>query len=320
MSALGSVFGHLRRDGRTLLLGRPLDGGAGMESPPCFIVGSGRCGSTLLRAILMTSPRMHIPPETYVLGGVIDEYRLFNRLPWSFVVRQVLSRLEYQPNFDVFEVSLRDLYRELLRAPRSDRSLSFILNAFYMYHAAHHKPSAVRWGDKTPGNALCIDRLNDVFPDMRVVHMIRDGRDVVRSFSEMEGGMGVREATNQWLTSITRIRDFARRHPRRCLEVRYEDLVRAPESEIRRICDFIDLDFEDGMLRHHETKSTSMDIETYEHYRNVMKPITEESIGKWHESLDPETVSFLEGRMGRMLKELGYDSRDRALEGIGDPR
>jgi hypothetical protein len=295
-----------RREWRTVLKGRPLEFTGLTSEPPVFIVGSGRCGTTLLRAILITSQRIHIPPETHVLGGIIDEYRVFSRLPWSFVVRQALSRLEFQPNFDMFEVSMRPLFRELLDLPPERRSLAVILNSIYMYHARLRKPSATRWGDKTPGNAFCLKRLMKVFPDMKVIHMLRDGRDVVRSFTEMQGGLSLDVATERWISTIRRLRAFTREHGESSIEVRYENLVSNPERELRRVCDFIQLEFESGMLRHNERGSRSIDIATYSHYQNVLRPISSQSIGRWQSAFDKQTVDRLNLRMGALLSELGY--------------
>lgn len=306
MSALQTGIHYARREWRTILRGRPLPSAEQTREPPCFIVGSGRCGTTLLRAILITSPKIHIPPETHVLGGIIDEYRLFSRLPWSFVVRQALSRLEFQPNFDMFEISLRDLYRELIELPPERRSLAAILEGIYMFHARTQKPSAERWGDKTPGNAFSLERLIRVFPAMKVIHMVRDGRDVVRSFTEMRGGLSMDEATERWISTIRRLREFTANHGDNVLEVRYERLVENPEPELRRVCDFIGLEFADGMLKHNEAGTESADLSTYSHYRNVLRPISPRSIGRWRRAFDGRTVEQLNVRMGSLLSELGY--------------
>lgn len=306
MGILRAATGYIRREWQTVLRGRPLTASREYTYPPCFIVGSGRCGSTLLRAILMTNPQINIPPETYVLGGIIDEYRLFNRLPWSFVVRQVLSRLEYQVHFDVFQIQLRDLYNQLVKLPSKERSLSMILDSVYRFHASYEKPGAIRWGDKTPGNALILNSLVKVFPDMQVVHMIRDGRDVVRSYIEMDGGLGMEQAANRWITSIRSVQQFGRCNNEQHLEIRYENLVRKPSLEIRRLCGFLHMNYTDTMMRHTEVASGAPDIRSYAHYRNVLRPISESSIGKWKDAFDPRTLDSLNRRIKPLLLELGY--------------
>ena len=78
-----------------LLKGRPLHDEARYR--PFFIIGSGRCGTTLLRAMLQTHPTVHIPPETYSLGQIIQEYPRYSRLPWDELLRLILTRFEYNP-------------------------------------------------------------------------------------------------------------------------------------------------------------------------------------------------------------------------------
>jgi hypothetical protein len=173
---------RLRRIARhlpVLLRGRPLHGA--VRYRPFFIVGSGRCGSTLLRAMLVAHPDLHIPPES-ALGPMVREYRRYSRLPWNVVLRIVLGRLEWDQSWATWELALKPLLRELDALPRDARNLATILAAPYRAHASRHKPSAVRWGDKTPPNTARLGALHQVFPDLQVVHLLRDGRDVVQSF------------------------------------------------------------------------------------------------------------------------------------------
>jgi len=148
---------------------------------PFFIVGSGRCGSTLLRAMLEAHPELHIPPES-ALGPMVRDYRRYSRLAWDVVLRIVLARLEYDDTWAAWNLALRPLLHELNALPRDARNLAAVLAAPYRAHTSRHKPSAVRWGDKTPPNTATLAALHGVFPDLQVVHLLRDGRDVVQSF------------------------------------------------------------------------------------------------------------------------------------------
>jgi hypothetical protein len=52
-----------------------------------------------------------------------------------------------------------------------------------------------------------------------------------------------------WLVANENVSNFfAAVPPERCLLVRYEDLVRQPESSLRRICDFLGVPFTGEML------------------------------------------------------------------------
>ena len=68
---MNSRLVRLARHLPVLLRGRPLHGRDRYR--PFFIVGSGRCGSTLLRAMLEAHPDVHVPPESG-LATLVHEY------------------------------------------------------------------------------------------------------------------------------------------------------------------------------------------------------------------------------------------------------
>ena len=65
-----------------------------ISPPPFFIVGSGRSGNTLLRAVLTGHSKVAIPPESYVLAKTIRRFRSYSFLNWSLLVRMILSEFE----------------------------------------------------------------------------------------------------------------------------------------------------------------------------------------------------------------------------------
>src|SRR4029450_6951764 len=106
----------------------------------------------------------------------------------------------------------------------------------------------------------CLDLLERVFPDARYVHLVRDGRDAALSFFEMRRRprfnvarpRGLASFASHWRLEVEGARQRGSRLAPRYPELRYEDLVREPETELRRICDFLELEFEPAMLAYHE--------------------------------------------------------------------
>jgi protein-tyrosine sulfotransferase len=292
-----------------LVHGRPLHG---LERyRPFFVVGSGRCGSTLLRAMLEVHPDVHIPPEND-LRAATQDYRRYTRLPWSVLLRIVLARFEFHPAWDRWDLPLGGVYRELDRLPPEARHLAAVFDAVYRAHTRRHKPSASRWGDKTPLNVHLLSRLMAIFPDLRVVHMLRDGRDVVRSCLDVYGesfGMTLSDAAQMWRGAVRAAQAFGARCGH-LMEVRYEDLVRDPRETLRTVVGFLDLSFEEQMLRHHEQDLQLGDVERIPHLQGVRQPIHTRSVGRWRREFSRGELAELGRLLGPTLAALGYDKKD----------
>ena len=286
-----------------LVRGRPLH--SRDRYRPFFIVGSGRCGTTLLRAMLQAHPDVHIPPETYVLGNVVRDWRRYSRLPWNAVLRLVLGQFVFHPHWEAFQLTLEPLFRELNVRPSSGRNLAAVLDAVYTAHARQCKPAASRWGDKTPANTFVLPDLNAVFPDLRVIHLLRDGRDVVGSFVRIEKH-DLSVSARHWLRSVREARAFGANHPARYLEIRYEDLVRRTRDIIERVVLFLDVPFDERMTRHHELDLHLPDVDQQQHLRGAREPVHQRSIGRWRSEFDPHQLAELHRLLGSTLAELGY--------------
>ena len=287
-----------------LIRGRPLRGQDRYR--PFFIVGSGRCGSTLLRAMLEAHPDLHIPPES-ALGSMLRDYRRYSRLPWDVVLRIVLAPLEYDRAWAPWELALGPLFRELNALPREARNLATVLAALYRAHTGRCKPSATRWGDKTPPNTSSLPALQGVFPDLQVVHLLRDGRDVVRSFMQVSEA-GLPYWADTWLRAVRTARAFAARYPAQYLEVRYEDLVREPQATIRAVATFLGVAVDEHMLRHHELDLRLGDVDRYPRLQGVRQPVHRASIGRWRTALNAGQIAELDRLLGPTLAALGYDA------------
>ncbi len=130
------------------------------------------------------------------------------------------------------------------------------LRAFYELYA--EKQGKERWGDKTPDYIKRMRRIKRVLPEAHFIHVIRDGRDVTLSTNKriIERGhrdpLPAKRSARRWRNRIEKARADSPRLGE-YLEIRYEDLVIDTEPTLRRVCEFIELEFEPAMLRYHET-------------------------------------------------------------------
>lgn len=275
---------------------------------PFFIIGSPRSGNTLLRRILYTHPNLHIPPETYVLGETIRLFRQYRTMNWNNLVYFILAQFEFQPEFDTFEISLRPLAHHLIHVPPNSRSLAFILDSLYRYHAVAKGVHCERWGDKTPMNTLVLERIFSVFPDAQFIHIIRDGVDVVSSYLDAKiHAADIDSAANRWATSIKAATQFRQQHLSSCLEIRYEALVKEPFSVISEVCKFLNIPFDPQMIDSHKIAQNMGDVPLREHHALVTQPFSTSSIGKGRERLSGRQKKRLQELIGHELVQLGYD-------------
>lgn len=276
---------------------------------PFFIIGSGRSGTTLLRRILIYHPKVCIPPETYVLDKCINQFALYNNLPWDHLVNLTLSTLEYHPNFSSFNITLRPLVNELYTTPKENRSLAHILDRFYHYYADELDLSCTIWGDKTPRNTYHLGLIHSVFPNAKYIHLIRHGIDVVYSYLRTGLRHGLVETAKRWENEIKLAQSFGINHPTQYIEVHYEELVKDPVEWIHKICNFLDIKYIEGMIKSSHTLTEQMgDVPKYDHFSKVQNPITTDHIGKGAESLSKEQIEVLKGIIGNTIRELGYKS------------
>jgi Sulfotransferase family len=267
-----------------------------MASSPFFLLGHDRSGTTMLRLILDRGD-VAIPPESMFLldvdpGEPAEEVL---RAAWSHP-RVQLWGLPAEPPALPAGLNGMDAFRFAVSAP---------------FVAYAEREGKARWGDKTPAYIGHIDRLAEIWPNARFVHLIRDGRDVALSVMNVPfGPNNAWAAARSWAKVIRQGHKAAERYPGRVLEVRYEDLVTDPEAEIAATCDFLDLEYSPDMLAIEQTDRSKVAADQSAWFANVWGGITSAAIGKWRTELTPRQIEVFETVAGDELRALGYETSD----------
>ena len=168
-----------------------------------------------------------------------------------------------------------------------------------------YSPGSKIWGDKTPMNTLYLDWIGSVFSNSKFVHIIRDGRDVASSYLKMGRYDTILEAASRWIKSIELAKSFGSKINGNYMELRYEDLVTKPEDSIKKVCDFIDISYDSGMLDHTKQVEKLGDTNK-QHHSNLSKPISSDSIGKWKNNLSESDQKSITQLLSNHLQRLGY--------------
>jgi Sulfotransferase family len=169
-----------------------------MTSAPFFIVGSGRSGSTLLRVIIASHSQIAIPPETWFLLPLIDQLPIDRPLDPEEVTAaaRIITGHYRWPDMKMEAGEFLNALNALDRP-----SLAQVVEVIYRRHMASEGKK--RWGDKTPGYIEIIPQLAQVFPGARFIHLLRDGRDVAKSFQATSwNGYWLHDNTVEWTRSL----------------------------------------------------------------------------------------------------------------------
>ncbi len=261
-----------------------------------FVVGCPRSGTSLLRDLLRSHPRLTFLPETRFIPSFYRAYgdptsdadarrlaRAILQMPW---VRRWNPDLE--PDDFVGYRSYRDVVE-------------------HFFHEWARQEGKPRWGDKTPAYVAEIPTLAGLFPEARFLHLIRDGRDVALSMIRAPfGPANFYRAAIVWKSSIEAGRRGAETLPSGMYkEVFYESLLAQPETSLRAICGFLDEPFDDAMLRPNRLRRDGTGVSPPDASSDS---IVTGNILKWKRLARPEDVGVFETVAADLLEELGYET------------
>ena len=270
------------------------------DAPPLIVLGVRRSGTTLLRVMLDRNRALAVPDESYFVPQLARRHR------GSVDPAAFLDDLRRLPTLVEWGLSADAVARRLRPGMTTGAAIAAVFEA----HAAEQ--GKARWGDKTPLYMQYLPLLERLFPRALYVHLIRDGRDAATSFLEVPEGIMTagwghpRDAAGfaaQWATEVRAARALgARVGPARHLEVRYEALVAAPGEELRRVCAFAGLEYDDGMLGYvGRTDSARKD-----HQKRLDEP-PRVGVRDWRTEMPAADTAAFEATAGDLLHELGYE-------------
>jgi hypothetical protein len=255
------------------------------NSSPIFICGFPKSGTTLLLALLDHHPELlAFPEETRFFKDIVGKSSRCNPdyvLSQSSVKKLGLGKFtmtsgqrDYSNiDFDEYEKHLRYSWDQ--RAQDERALLECIIGSYG--HVTEQRGKKY-WVEKTPLNEKYLKKAVTLWPNMRAIYIIRDPRDNYCSYKKQRDRrflnrsnrimatqdlspdekkaqikkisppLSLNEFIAYWLESFTAWERFRRQHVQ-CLQVIYSNLVRSPESELLRICEFLGIDWDPILLK-----------------------------------------------------------------------
>ena len=286
-----------------------------------FIVGTGRCGSTMVHEALARHEDMGF------VSNIEDNMPWLNRLGrWNnMVYRSPLGHFTKKgsPRFapseayrlisrevsPIYANSCRDLTGEDVTPWLRKRFERFFLDRASTQQKAVFSHKYTGWPR--------LGFFSEIFPEARFVHVVRDGRAVANSWLQMPwwggywgpecwlwgqlsaphqgeweraGRSYVRLAAIAWKILMTAFEESeATLNPDHYLRIRYEDVLDDPRAAFEQVLDLCGLDWTAGFDQHFSSTR-------FDGARNRA----------FEEELEPKQIAELEDSLGDILRRYGY--------------
>jgi hypothetical protein len=91
------------------------------------------------------------------------------------------------------------------------------------------------------------------------------------------------------------------------MEVKYEDLVYAPESELRHLCEFLGEPYDSSMLCYHQSGDSEMPLDSLAFHRNSIKAPDPALVFGWKRRMSVTDRIIFEQVAGDALELFGYE-------------
>jgi hypothetical protein len=293
------------------------------NTSPILIGCSGSSGSTLLASLLASHPDIFCGPELSFFSKH-QMYSGFDRVK-EMLPRWMQSGLQsfgpmkdsrFLSDSDQYSLSCSDILNCL---PSATDLPSFCEKIFSRCLQATHKSVLI---EKTPANCYCFRLFLETFPDGKVIHIVRDGRDVVASLTKRHYTPYL--AAARWICDVSA--GLSCSENPRCYELRYEDLVTRPEETLNGLCSFVGVSYSDQMLARNHPVNARWDKHTGWGSSPTQDPINNRSVGRYKQNLPKDILQYLyhlqikKGTAARwglarcdffsLLRRFGYEDAD----------
>ncbi len=283
---------------------------------PFFIVGAPRSGTTMLSVLLDRHSRITIPPETnyfseYIPG--LDENHS------NLSVEEKIDDLLAFPRVADLKITGDEIMAELSKTDTRDDVAIF----YSLLSAWRKKSGKVMVGEKSPRHVFKLNDIWSYFPDAKIICLIRDGRDVVRSllktsWAEPENPRRMWLFCNQWNECIRVFEAESTGAQRAKIHLVYfEKLVENPEQELAGICAFLGESFEQKQLVADKNSLAVPEWEKEWKEKAQQQP-DPQNIYAWRREIPHEQVRKMNFMMGYYLKKMGYPETSSRGLSIGE--
>jgi len=269
-----------------------------------FILGVGRSGTSLLQSILNSHSKICFLPETKFLTSYVlkKNFKItksnYKKITNQFKSDKRLKRLKIDLD-EALQINntMYDIYQYILETKLINQNKSNI-------------------GDKDPKLIEKINRLHHFFPNSKIIHIIRDPRDVVLSRTKAKWSQKYPfyfHAIIYYMQLSLGIKSGRNKYKENYIEVLYENLIKNPDYELLRVMKFLNLDFEKSMLNFKDSSKELVSEDELEWKKETFLPIKKNNFNKWKLGLTNFQSFIIESICFFHIKKFNYKNEIKFL-------
>ncbi|VAW88297.1 hypothetical protein MNBD_GAMMA16-668 [hydrothermal vent metagenome] len=272
------------------------------KKSPVFIFGSARSGTSLLSRIVGNHPNIAVPFESHLYNTFYPWLKLYGDLHKAENRRRLVQ--DILSTADLLDWTPRPIEVKTLEAiERYD--FHGVVDALMMEWTK--LSGKQRWGEKTPWHIYYWREILEGFPDMKVIHIVRDGRDASLSWQNARfGPKHIYHLAIRWKGYLAHVAELQKEiKPEQFFELRYEDLLDNSEKITKNICEFLGEEFSVDMLGFY--RENVIYPTDKKNLLNLSQPLIKNNKNKWRKTMKQREIRIFEAVAGDMLKKYNYD-------------
>jgi hypothetical protein len=271
---------------------------------PIFIGGCARSGTTLLGAMLgVNNLCITVPESQFKIEAIRSQKISIDKIDVLEAAKYIKNNIRYKYwKLDIDPVSI-------VKSKKTDFCYSDLIKELVInYAVVHGKSNPKYWVDHTPENIKYVSMLLNVFPEAKFIHLVRDGRAVAASVMPLKWGPNtVNKASNWWVERVSYglgAEEYLRSLGIPVLRVRYEDILLTPEKQMKDICEFLNIEYSEAMLK---SDGFVVPSNTLHQHKLIGEKPDLSRLDAWKSTLSMDEIGIFESIVCDMLIYLGYE-------------
>lgn len=283
---------------------------------PFFILGNPRSGTSLLRLMLNSHPNIVVPPESGFLQWWYEKYKYWSveNSKDNFLVGKYVADILSSKKIEDWNLNFEKIINLILKVkPSNYGELSSLI---YLSYNSSESLEEIMVGDKNNYFIHHLPVINEIYPNTKYIHLIRDGRDVACSYQKLKSiktksrykpnlAYEIKDIAYEWRSNVNKIDTFLLNKEH--LKINYENLLENTEETLLKLCDFLGVPYHLKMNDFYKPKINDEPNSTIDWKMKTLEPIDINNKSKYLDILSTHDISQFNIICEKQIIENGYD-------------